>query len=332
MLIEKIKTKLINFSQYLGNNAYLNPVDMRSRKYKKKLYITTTAWGDYLEYYFNYSMPAATNNSNLQALEREGFEINIILYTLNKDYVINKYKSNLSVGSKQIEVRQIDSGNETEIRKIAFFPLLDILKKCLDEDAFFFNLTPDMIIGNSSLFNCVMSSYGKNTCFASAHPRVSLNILDELEKKSNKGFENSDLVALSFKFPHDNFKFANEDLENNTTHKGISYRKISPTLYSITHNLPSPGLIFPIEGDYEYFNRARDYNMIDREWMQTLIKTNRIKVSGSSDLFFNIELTPASFIASEEIKDNAKYNDSAGDEFYHRVCRTFTSVWRQKNA
>jgi hypothetical protein len=289
----------------------------------------TSVWGDYLEYYFNYSLPALIHNSNLRAVEREGFEVKIVVYTLDKDYLVNKYMGNLPIDAKQIEIIQIDSGKETETRKIACFPLLDMFKKCLDEGAFFFNLTPDMIIGNGSLFNCVMSSYGKNTCFASAHARVSLNILDELEKKSKKGFENSDLVALAFKFPHDNFKFANENLESNTTHKGISYRKISPTLYSITHNLPSPSLIFPIEGDYEYFNRVGDYNMIDREWMQTLIKTNRIKVSGSSDLFFNIELTPAPFIASKEIINNLKYNDSAGNEFYNRVNRTFTTVWRQ---
>jgi len=328
MLIEKIKTKLINFSHYIGNNAYLNPIDMRSIKYKKKLYIMTSVWGDYLDYYFNYSLPSILCNSNIGALEREGFEVKIVIYSLDKDYLINKYMDDLPIDANQIEIIQFDSGTETEARKIACLPLINMFKKCLDEDAFFFILPPDTILGRGSFFNCVMSSYGKNTCFASAHPRVDLNILNVLERKTEEGMNNSDLVRLAFRFPHGSFKFANEDLENNTTHKGISYRQISTTLHTVTHNLPSPYLIFPIDSDYEYFNRVADYNMFDREWLEALIKTNRIKISGSSDLFFNIELTPASFIPEEEIINNVKYNDSSGDQFHHRVCRTFSSVWR----
>ena len=68
--------------------------------------------------------------------------------------------------------------------------------------------------------------------------------------------------------------------------------------------------------------------MWDREWLQMLVKTNRIKISGSSELFFGIEITPEPFKADEELKTNQKYNDIGGSSFHHRVCRTFTAVWR----
>jgi len=325
----KIKNKVMSFSQYLGNNCYLPIADMRKVKYRKKIIIYTLAYGDYLDYYFDYSLPALMHESNYGALIKEGFQVEFLLYTIdNKNSIIEKYKNHPFFDLERISIIKFDAQGDSTPRKIASHSLIDVFRRCLDEQAILYLGTPDFIIGNRSLFNSVTLSFGKNQCFASAHARVSLDILEQLESKSVYGISNPDLVRLGMKFLHKNLKYANERIDKNTTQKGISYQKVSSNIYTVTHNLPSPYLVFPLEEDHDFFCKCMDYNMWDREWLQMLIKTNRIKVSGSSDLYFGVELTPVPFVADEELKENQKYNDVGGNSFHHRVCRTFTSVWR----
>jgi len=325
----KIKDKLINFSNYLGNNCYLGCKNMRKATYNKKVIIYTLAYGEYLDYYFDYSLPALMHKSNCEALVEKGFEVEFLLYTIDKkDFILKKYKDHYFFNKSKIDIVEFDKGGEATARKIASRAIIDVFRRCLDERAVLYLAPPDTIVGNGSLFNSINASYGKNVCFASAHPRVSTSILSEIDHCNKQGIDNASLVNLAMRFPHDNFKYSDEDLEKNTTHKGISYRNVSPNLYMVTHNLPSPYVVFPIEEDYDFFCKCQDFNMWDREWLQSLIKTNRVKISGSSDLYFCVELTPEPFKADEELKTNQKYNDIGGSSFHHRVCRTFTAVWR----
>ena len=329
MIFAKIKDKVMNLSQYLGNNCYLPIVNMRKVKYQKKIIIYTLAYGDYLDYYFDYSLPAIMHESNYGALIKEGFEVEFLLYTIDsKKFIIEKYKSHPFFDLKRVNIVEFDAQGFLAPRKIASHAIIDIMNRAVSESSMLFMAAPDMIISNGSLFNAVSTCYGKNTCLASAHARVSTRVLSRIEKCNFDGINSSKMVSLSFKYAHDNFKYADENLHKNTTQKGISYKKISKYIYTVSHNLPSPWLVFPTKEDCKFFQKCQDFNMWDREWLQMLIKTNRIKVVGSSDLYFAIELTPVQFIANEELRENQKYNDVGGNSFHHRVCRTFTSVWR----
>ncbi len=154
-------------------------------------------------------------------------------------------------------------------------------------------------------------------------------MLDEITPYPKQGIKNSELVRLCMKFPHDSFKYANEEKDENTTHLGVSYRRILPKLYSITHSLPSAYLIFPVKEDYEYFKKVQDFNMWDRGWLDLLVRTNRLKVSGSSDLFFLMELTNIPFNKKGNLIPGQMGNDQVTKpEFQHKVLSMFTSVWR----
>jgi hypothetical protein len=329
MTFVKIKNKVMNLSQYLGNKCYLPIVNMRKVKYKKKIIIYTLAYGDYLDYYFDYSLPAIMHESNYGALIKEGFEMEFLLYTIDgKKSIIEKYVDHPFFDFERVSIVEFDAQGCSTPRKIASHAIIDVINRSVGESSVLFMAAPDTIISNGSLFNAVSTCFGKNVCLASAHARVSTNVLAEIEKCNSDGVDSSKMVSLSFKYAHGNFKYADENLYKNTTQKGISYKKISKNIYTVSHNLPSPWLVFPIKEDCEFFQKCQDFNMWDREWLQMLIKTNRIKVSGSSDLYCAIEITPVAFIANEELKENQKYNDVGGNSFHHRVCRTFTSVWR----
>jgi hypothetical protein len=329
-LLLKFKNKIINFSHFISNNSYLNSKNMRKHIFNKKVIVYTLAYGEFLDYFFNYTLPSLAHKSNTGALIQKGYEVEFLLYTIDKKSdVIKKYESHPFYNIYKINIVEFEYYGAQSNREIASYSIKEALRRCLDENAILYMAPPDLIVGNSSLFNSVDVSFGKNMCFASAHPRVSFEILNSIEKNTSQGLENSQLVALSIKFPHDNFKFANEDLESNTSHKGMSYRNISSNLYAITHSMPSTYVVFPIEEDFNYFSECLDFNMWDRGWLEILIKTNRVKISGSSDMFFAAELTSEVSNFNEQLKDNQKYNDLAGSSFNNRVCMTFTSVWRQ---
>lgn len=329
MFFKKIRSRLVNFSQYLGNNCYLSSNDTRSSSYRKKVVVYTFAYGDFLDYYFNYSLPALMHDSNTESLIRSGYEVEFLLYTTdNKRLISEKYKQHPYFNKYKISIVEFSPGKYKTNRKMANIALLSVLKKVIDETAILFLAAPDMIISNRSLFNIVSASFGKNVCFASAHARVEMGILEKVKKCNVNGLDSATMVSLCFQFAHGKLKYADEELDENSTHNGMSYRKIADNVYTVHHSLPSPHLVFPTQEDYDFFLKAQDFNMWDREWMQMLIKTNRIKVSGSSDLFFAVELTPEVFSLEREVKKSQKYNDIAGVSFHNRVCRTFTSVWR----
>ncbi len=331
IFLKKVINKCISFYYYISNNSFMMATNMKRVKFEKKIYIYTLAWGNYIDWYFNFTLPALMHDSNTKALENSGYEVKFILYTIgngkDKD-VIDKYIDENDY-FRNIKVVELDIGQRTETKNIAVLAVLDVFKRCIKERALLFLAPPDCIFGNGSLYNSVIASYDKKKCFASALPRVSLDILNEIGSYPKQGITNSELVSLCMKFPHDNFKYANEELDINTTHKGVSYRKISTGLYTVTHNLPSAFLVFPIKEDYDYFNKVQDFNMWDRGWLDLLIRTKRIKISGSSDLFFLVELTPAPFERESELKKDLKHNDEVPrPEFHHYASNMFISVWR----
>ena len=324
---KKIFNKITGIYYYIGNNCFSNLINMRSIKYNKKVYIFTFAWGEHLDWYFKYVLPALMNKTNTGALAKDGFDVHYVLYTTDeKDKVMEKYNNNSNF--QYIELIVFNKGNSTETRKIAVYPILDILKRGINEKAMLYQACADQVIGNSSLYNSVVTSYGKNKCFAFGNGRVSLDVLDDITPYPSEGIENSELVSLCMKYPHDALKDANEDLDKNNTIDGVSFRKISSNLYSVTHNMPSPVVVFPIQEDYEYFKKVNDYNQWDRGWVELLIRSGRLKVSGSSDLFFFMELTTGR-LDMNQVLPNRRYNDEIPNPgICHRVSNIFISVWR----
>lgn len=176
-------------------------------------------------------------------------------------------------------------------------------------------------------------SKGKNVSIASAHARVTMDVTNEPDiiamSQSSSSIPNSKLVNYAFKHGLNTTNLAFEELDSNTTHDGIAIRKIDHNNYSIIHNLLSP--LFIKYNQYDlYFFKTWPYNAMDKIWPRYLIKQNRYKIIGSSDLFFMLELSPEK--EDSMPKANQKWNDLYSKPKHRNmlnyICNSVITHWR----
>jgi len=326
-VLKKIKTKIFQFSSYLNSICFSPVKELDKISFNKKIYFYSLVWGESFNSYFNFTLPSLLHKSNYTELVKNNFELFFIVYTKDSEDLIRiKYKDIISKYKYiNFEIVEINSQNRKEPRKIASIAIINMFARCVKEKALFFMAPPDMIFGASSIYNCVISSFDKKKNFAAAHPRVTPKILNCIDTPSSGGIPNSKLVSLAMRNQHQTFKFADFSLELNTTYTGISYSKINESLYSVISKLPTVFLVFPLKEDYDYFVKVDDFNMWDRGWLEKILKQDRIIVSGSSELFFTVELT------DEAIKTKLRSGSTKkriSDKIFHcRVLGIFSSVW-----
>ena len=157
-----------------------------------------------------------------------------------------------------------------------------------------------------------------------------MNFLKEFKSFPKNGFNSNEMVKYVFENAHSNFKNADEKLEINTVYAGISYRKISDNIFAVTSNMPTTFVVIPTLEDINYFKNSGSFNDWDRGWLGLLLKKNRLKISGSSDMFFCAEITKESdVIANIPKKVYKPWKDLYDKLFSHRVSNTFISIWRK---
>ncbi len=333
-LFLKIKNKLAGFSSYLGNKCFVKRYRYKNGECHKKIYIYTIAWGEFIDTYFHYTIPSIFQAGNIPLLKSQGFEIIPILYTLEStDSIKSKFKIEILKNNLENLLIERIVTNKTTPRKINITALLNVFRRCIDEKAMFVMAPPDTLFSNGSLYNSVMSVYYKKMCFASAHPRVNYTLLQDenICNMTTKGtqVESATLVNLAITHLHDKYIYANDMLDENTTYAGVSIRKINNKIYNVIHNLPTTYVVYPQEEDYKFFKRSGDFNQWDREWLELLVKRNRVKISGSSDQFFCVELTSPDEKAIT--KPGLLGNDIAGESFQNRVSNMVSVTWRAEN-
>ena len=135
-----------------------------------------------------------------------------------------------------------------------------------------------------------------------------------------------------FKYPHQSTLTAFDNIDTNSTYfSGISIRKINPNSYTVIHNLPSVFIGTFNKFDYLFFHLLNGFNQWDRKWSSILLRTNRLKICGSSDLFFMVELTKD----SEKIPtlNKGMLNNDLKDKgliLENLIPNQFMSFWKSK--
>ncbi len=330
-MLKKVARKVIEFSHFLSNECLLSTQNIETLQVKKKVVFYTLGWGDYLDIFFNYSLPSILHKSNIPKLKNDGFEMSFMLYTIDSEKDIKtKYKRQIETMSPyHFNIIPFDIENEKK-SIIANTSIIKVFKYCLDNQLIMFMAPPDTVFSNYSVYNSISYSYLKRKSFAAAHPRINDNFLSDFIQFPEDGINSNEMVAYTFKNAHQNFKYADEELPLNTVYAGISYRRFSSSLYAITSNMPTTYVVIPTLEDINFFKTSGTFNDWDRGWLSFLLKKNRVKISGSSDMFFCVEITEnkADAIVQPK-KPSSPWSDLYSKSFANRISNTFISIWRE---
>jgi hypothetical protein len=138
-----------------------------------------------------------------------------------------------------------------------------------------------------------------------------------------------DMVNMAFDHLTFDWRNAYDHVSPNTTHRGISWRKLDETTFCVTHNMPPVVLTQYFEQDRGFLNEPGNFTTFDRGWQSILLKEGRLKVIPSSDMFFSVELTPDEGV-EYPMFDNQLYNDQIREpECVHNFsCNSFFTIWR----
>ena len=271
------------------------------------------------------------HKSNVPDLESAGFKVSIKLYSIDSvEKIKNKYKSELdSLQPYDFNIFFIEKKNK-KVQEILLEAILKNFQYCINKKSIMCMAMPDLIFCNYSLLNSVLFVFSKRKGLAAPHPRINTNIFRDYKNYPENGFTSAEAVSYAFKNPHSSFKLANEDLTENTVYGGISYKKLSKNLYAICSNLPSPWVIIPTKEDVNFFKTSGKFVDWDRGWLTLLLKKNRIKVCGSSDMFFCMEITEESKNTKvKPIKVKHPWRDLYSEAFSNRLCNSYITIWRE---
>jgi hypothetical protein len=235
---------------------------------KKKIIFHSTAWGRYREMYKEYTLPSI--QYDIEELKKEGYEC-----------VYSQGGFDLDSAPEKFDTKRAWNPSSA----ILLQHLRSTIQDCIDEDAIMVLIMPDTIYGKGSIYNCIKLQEGKNVQVAIPHLRAVAK--DEWKGKSPTCRE---LVNYCFDAPHDTFIKSFDNLELNSTWAGISVRKLNDKMYTLTHSLPTVYVAKFNAHDLQFWEYAMDFGFWDRNWLKQLWHDNRLKVIGSSDIAFCVEM------------------------------------------
>lgn len=206
---------------------------------------------------------------------------------------------------------------------------------CLSNKSKMILCPPDTVFGDGTIPNLLSLGVGEGVCVAVAHARVLPNVIEEIETlaATRGAMSNSQLVSMAFNYPHASWEYAEAFHENNNSYVGgISWRELDKGLYSVTHRLPTPYLLDFNITDWDYFWGTVSFGALDHSWPgDRLYRQERIRVCGSSDACFIVEITDSDQNVPpivEKRKEAIDPDSYWGDRVHHSTNRLFNIILR----
>lgn len=226
-------------------------------------------------------MRSLFQSGNIPALLEQGYLIELCVYAQESDKlminkIIDEYQNNLPEMHKQFFQVNLNGFPSPQIVtfKNAFFKTMQL---CLQSDAYCFMAAADIFFGNHSINNMVKLTMGRDLCIASLHLKVEKEHFLKLIHEVSYEVSNNTLVSKALKSAH----------KNHLTE--ISIQPVIDHLFSATCREPIVFLMSFHESDLKYFSKYT-FNHWNHAWPALLMKQRRYKVTGSSELFFAVEM------------------------------------------
>tara|TARA_B100000965_G_C19602476_1_gene763617 strand:+ start:4359 stop:5456 length:1098 start_codon:yes stop_codon:yes gene_type:complete len=256
-------------------------------------------WGkEYLDNFFLYSLPSLLSENNLQWISKN-YECELDLYFCDDVEELRKKYESLNLIPNSIKVNfhnlEIDK-NKSNYNKTQIDIYIDHIKKCLEKNSMSMTLTADMIYSEDSLKNLILLSDGKNYCYGCSHARVLnnskvKNSLNLYKKNGVIDINHKKLVKIAFDNLSKTYTMMNDQLDNNISHKSLSWRHVGEDKIAIVASLVHPFFCNFEISDLDMYSNLSKFAEIDRLIPQFLFQQSRLKIIPSSSIFFAIELT-----------------------------------------
>ncbi len=238
----------------------------------KSLRVFTTCYGPtHVEFFRNYNLPSLLFPKNLPAIRR--WKLIVQTVPQDEDSIIQIVKS----AAPDIELEVFD-GNE-----------LDFVKQCFTDNCPMLLNPVDTIWGNGSLLNMWDLLNQTEKVIGCPHLRISQKEFQQSYPKLDRVLSNSEVASIAFRFPHQNTITADRSKDHSGFDSGISWLKVGPGQYNLTHHIPSPYLCSFTNSDIDWFSK-RGINW-DHDWPLHLVSENRFHVVHDSEIAFAVELT-----------------------------------------
>lgn len=297
--------------------------------HRKPLRIFTSVWGDkHVDWFEKYCLFSLKWPKNSEALEGATWTV----LTTDKD----KDKIKALIDASKIKIKDVNlmilpaDFNPHHAGTLINQGLLMEMQYCISYGAQMFLAPPDTIFGNGSIASMREMARQRDSVIFAAHIRV----LPEIQKLLFADYcvlSNAELVSAAIKYAHATWTCAQDGLEGvNSYVGGISWKWIADKTYAVTHRLPTPYLINWTPEDIVFFKNQLHWGVIDHAWPHDcLIHTERMRLCGSSDAAFMVEITEA----QNNIPPVAAYHEDEPDLFWrnlshNKVNRMFSVILR----
>lgn len=193
---------------------------------------------------------------------------------------------------------------------------LEVMKDCLQNNAQLLMAPVDTIFSEGTVPNLLqMAKYG-DTCVAVPHARVSPSIFGSI--RNDEPLSGKELVTRLFKHQHQSWITSEIGINNQGSFiGGIAWQKLKTGSYLVQHHLPTIYLANFINSDYQFFQTSHDgtepvFGAFDHLWPSKLIKEDRQRMPGSSEVACLLEVTKE----DQNIPAKVDTNPSEPDAFW----------------
>jgi hypothetical protein len=250
---------------------------------ESSLVIFCPAWGQkYLDYLRRYALPSVMQPGNLPACGYE--QITVLASTVgDKSLLENILVQGFDPLPAAIHVKAYPESPHHALAQLEH--LRHVIRNCIESRRRMLLMMPDTIIANGGIFNMRQYARGKPVSVAAPHLRVTENPEQPVPISSKE------LVNWAMAHPHQSLTDSFCDKDHGTLTGAISLTRITPQMTTIIHYVPTVYLAWFTESDAAFFGRAPLFCEYDRSWDKHLESEGRLRVFGSSELFFAVELT-----------------------------------------